>query len=315
MRFHICNIEPNNYRYGHFLDDFCRLVCFSLESLGHTCSMGCNQLEPDRVNIIFGGHMLSSVEQVEAIAQSCKYIAVQHEILNSDGVNLSKNMAHFRNVYLPFLQRAIGVWEGIPRNVPVLERLGLKAGFFRGGYHPAMEEVRHKPVKDIDFLFYGSITPYRRHMLELLGTRGHMVVAVFDVRASYRNDLIARAKVNVAPIQGPGMEHFAYGRVCYLINNRALVVVQQCEDQQWLESTFVTASEEQWVDVCHATLCRPDRDSLVESFVERFRAMPFTRQVEGLLEATLSSGSSAGPGLVFANGFQDAVAGASELRA
>ena len=293
MRFHLCNVEPQGYAWGHFLDDFCRLVCYSLETLGHTCTMGCNQIEPERINIIFGGHTLGTVEHVDTIAGSCQYIALQHEILNPDGINLSRNQQHFEQVYLPFLRRSLAVWEGIPRNLAPLQKLGIKTAFFRGGYHPAMEEVRPKLERDIDFLFYGSITPYRRAMLERLSERGHLVIAVFDSRATYRNDLIGRAKVNLAPVQGPGMEHFAYGRVCYLLNNQSLVVVQRCEDQSWLDACFIPAAEYDWVDVCEQTLLRPDRDALQKENCARFRRIPFTEQIQRLLESTFSHDSSA----------------------
>lgn len=288
VKFHVCNIEPQGYAFGHFLDDFCRLMCYSLESLGHSCSLACNQIEPDCINIVFGGHMLGTAEHVETIASACSYIAMQHEVLNRDGVNLSQNRQHFQNVYLPFLRRAVAVWEGIPRNLAPLEDFGVKTAFFRGGYHPALEEVQPKLKRDIDFLFYGSITPYRRRMLERLSERGYRVIAAFDPRAAYRNDLIGRAKVNVAPIQGPGMEHFAYGRVCYLLNNRSIVVVERCEDQQWLDSCFVTTSTEFWVDICEQTLLRDDRDAIRDEFCERYRKMPFTEQLQRLLDATFS---------------------------
>jgi hypothetical protein len=250
--------------------------------------MSCNQIEPDRINIVLGGHMLGAREQVDNISQACAYIALQHEILNADGVNLTKNPEHFNNVYLPFLQSALVVWEGIPRNLPTLRKLGLRTATFRGGYHPAMREVQRKRERDIDFLFYGSITPYRRQLLEQLSARGYQVVAVFDPRSTYRNDLIGRAQVNLAPIQGTGMEHFAYGRVCYLLNNDSLVVVQRCEDQAWLESCFISASTAHWVDVCEQTLLRNDRDRVRDEFCERFRSFPFVEQMQRLLDVTFS---------------------------
>lgn len=292
MKFHICNLENRGASFSHFLDDFCRLVCFSLESLGHSCSISPNQIEPERINIIFGGHMLKTPENVDTIAGACTYIAVQHEILNKHGVNLSGDVRHFQDVYLPFLRRAMMVWEGIPRNLPPLQKLGIRAAFFRGGYHPGLADVRLKRERDIDFLFYGSVTAYRHQMIERLRQRGHQVVAVFDVRPIYRNDLIARAKVNLAPIQGQGMEHFASGRVCYLLNNRSLVVVQQCEDQEWLEHCFVTSSAEHWVDICEQTLQRRDREHICEEYADRFRALPFTDQLEGLLTSTFGTAQS-----------------------
>jgi hypothetical protein len=292
MKFHICNFEPEGYPFGHFLDDFCRLLNYSLESLGHACSMGRNQLEPSRINIIFGGHMLGNVSEVDQISRACRYIAIQHEILNPHGVNQNGNLQHFQEVYLPLLRRAAMVWEGIPRNLKPLEKLGIRAAFFRGGYHPYLQDIHLKRDRDIDFLFYGSITPHRRQMLERVQQRGYQVVATFDARAVFRNDLIARTKVNLAPIQGDGMEHFAAGRVCYLLNNRSLVVVERCEDQGWLEHCFVPATAEQWADVCEQTLLRQDREEIREEFAERYQQLPFTDQVESLLDATFAAGGT-----------------------
>lgn len=286
MKFHICNVEPQGYPWAHFLDDACRLFCYALESLGHSCSLGGNQLEPDRMNIVFCGHLLTTPEQVETIASSCQYIAIQHEVLNNRSVNLTGTPEHFRDVYLPFMRRAVAVWEGTARNLVPLREMGVRTAFFRGGYHPWMQDIHLRRERDIDFLFYGSITPYRRQLLEQLSARGRVVVAVFDPRPHYRNDLIARTKVHLAPIQGPSMEHFAYGRVGYLLNNEGLVVVERCESQDWLEHCFITASSDNWVDVCEQTLVRADREEIRIEFAARYRQLPFTEQVQHLLEET-----------------------------
>lgn len=294
MKFHICTIEPQGYQWAYMLDDGCRLFCYALESLGHSCSMGLNQLEPDRINIIFCGHLLVARENVQAIAQGCRYIAIQHEILAPGGINQHGTPEHFEQVYLPFLRNAVAVWEGIPRNLPPLRNLGLQPAFFRGGHHPWMNEIHPRREQDIDFLFYGSITPYRRQMLERLAERGHRIVAVFDARPAYRNDLISRAKVHLAPIQGPGMEHFAYGRVGYLLNNNGLVVVERCQGQEWLEHCFVTAPTEHWVDVCEQTLARRDRDEIRREFAARYERIPFVDQVAHLLKATFGGAAVGG---------------------
>jgi hypothetical protein len=289
MKFHVCNIEPQGYPFGHFLDDSCRLFSSALESLGHSCSIGCNRLEPDRMNIIFCGHLLRSPDEVNTVAGACRYIAIQHEVLKEDGVNLTQDTAHYHQVYLPFLRRAHCVWEGTARNKPILDRMNLRSVIFRGGYHPGLEDVRPKRERDLDFLFYGSVTPHRRRMLERLTERGHQVVAIFDHRSTYRNDLIARAKVNLAPIQGPGMEHFAYGRVCYLLNNQSLVVVEKGFDQEWLQDCFISASADNWVDICEQTLSRSDQNEIRAEFCDRFRRLPFVEQMQNLLDQSFDT--------------------------
>ncbi|MFV2065384.1 MAG: hypothetical protein ACC645_00280 [Pirellulales bacterium] len=291
MKFHIAAVEPKGFAYGHFLDELCKTLCFGLESLGHDCSIGFNRLDGTRTNIVVGAHLFTSPQDVETIAQQGPYIAIQSEIVRPEGVNLYRDQQQYEMVYLPFLRRAMAVWEGVPTNVAVLERLDIRAQLLLGGYHPAMEEVVHKQTKDIDFLFYGSVTPHRRSLLQALQQRGYRLEVVFDVRAMFRNDLIARTKVNLAPAQGQGMDHLAWGRICFLLNNRSLVVVEQSDNQQWLEHCFPSAETHRWVDLCEETLNAPDRIEKTVMYYERFRAMPYTEQLERVLDESLGAES------------------------
>ena len=158
------------------------------------------------------------------------------------------------------------------------------------GYHPAMEEILPKPNKDIDFLFCGSITPHRKKLIDELGARGGKVVTIFDDAAMYRNDLIARTRVNLAPNQGPGMNHFGGSRVLYLVNNRSIVVVERCHDQAMYEHCFPSADTEQWVDLCMETLRRPDLTQITEEYYERFKKIRMVDFIEPLLEKYFSAG-------------------------
>ena len=284
MRYNIAAVEPVNCGFGHFLDDSCRYLCYGLESLGHDCTIGFNQIESGCMNIIVGGHNLSSPADVDAIADSGDYILIQSEILHEDRINTAQNDERYKHVYLPLMQRAHSIWEGTHRNIPALDKLGLRHQFLLGGYQPQMEEVKHKKNKDIDFLFYGSVTPHRQHMLNALDAKDHRMAVVFDVRATFRNDLIARSHLNACPRQGGGMNHFPWGRICYLLNNRSLPVVESCEDQEWLEHCFPWSDSKRWVNLCENTLQRPDRDEFAEQCFDRFRAMPFKNQLQKVLD-------------------------------
>jgi hypothetical protein len=209
-------------------------------------------------------------------------------MIKPDGINVARNKEQMETVYLPLLMGAAAVWDGSRDNIAALERYDIRATYLVGGYHPAMEEIIHKKNKDIDFLFYGSITPHRREMLRALEQRGCQVCVTFDVRAIYRNDLIARAKVNLSPGQGAGMGQLPWSRICYLLNNGSLCVVERCHDQAWLEHCFLSASTDHWIDLCRDTLHRPDRCQIAEEFAERFRKMPFADRLAEVLESSLS---------------------------
>ena len=292
MKFHIAFLEAKNYRYGYLLDTACKYLCCGLEALGHDCTIGLNQLQSGRLNIIFGGHALRTPNDIDAIAAAGPYIVYQTERLGTDGIKYWQDKTQYEQVYLNFLRRAAAVWEGVPANVPILNSYGVPCRMLMGGYLPALEEIVHKRTKDIDFLFFGSITPHRRQMLQALQQRGYRTVTVFDARAVFRNDLIARAKVNLALRHDRTPGHLSWGRVCYLLNNRSLVCVERCIDQQWLEHCFPSADTEEWIALCEHTLMRPDRDAFAEEASERFRQIPFTEQLEKTLEGMSSSAAA-----------------------
>ncbi|MCS6850787.1 MAG: hypothetical protein NZ700_06420 [Gemmataceae bacterium] len=284
MKFNVAVVDPQGYPYTHFLYYFCKLLCYGLESLGHDCVISRNSLEPGRMTIIVGGHLLQSADQVDAIARAGPYIVLQTEVIKHGMIGEWNNQNQFRATYVPLLQRAYRVWEVIPHQVPLLAQIGVDAQLLLGGYHPALEEVRHKKEKDIDFLFFGSVTPHRREQLQRLQQRGHRLVVVFDEDLIFRNDLIARTKVNLCLRTSTALNHLPWGRICDLLNNRSLVVAEQCLEQDWLQHCFAWAPTESWVDLCEQTLLRPDREHVAAEYCERFRQMPFTDRLASVLE-------------------------------
>src|SRR5208282_1614878 len=173
MKFNVAVIDPKGYAYTHFLFYFCKLICHGLESLGHDCIVSRNAFDPGRTNIVVGGHLLSSPDQVDFIARLGPYIVLQSEAIQFGMVGLWDNKPQYQAVYVPLLKRARTVWEVIPHQLPILESMGARAQLFLGGYHPALEEVIHKETKDIDFLFFGSMTPHRQAQLVKLQARGY----------------------------------------------------------------------------------------------------------------------------------------------
>lgn len=292
MRFAVCVIEPPGYKYSHFLYDVCRYTCFSIESAGYECCILRNQFTHDRVNIIVGAHNQTDPSIIKKIRQAGNYILGQSEIITGDSVNNWAIQKSFAEVYLPLMKQAKAVWTGIETNVEALKKLGIEAEQFLMGYHPRMEEICHKPNKDIDFLFCGSITEHRRKLLNELIKRGARVVTMFDDAAMYRNDLIARARINLAPNQGVEMDHFSGSRIAYLLNNRAVVVVERCRDQAMYEHCFPWAETAQWVDLCMETLHRPDLAQITEEYHESFKKIRMVDLITPLLENFISKTES-----------------------
>jgi len=285
-------IEPEGSKYAHFLYDICKYLCYGIESAGYSCCILRNRLASDRVNVLMGAHNLTDPTIAETIKKTGPYILLQSEIITGDTINHWPHQKAFQDIYLPLMREASAVWTGVQANVEALKNLEIEADLLLTGYHPLMEEIHHKTDKDIDFLFCGSITPHRKKLLDELRARGGNVFTMFDDAAMYRNDLIARAKINLAPNQGPGMNHFGGSRVLYLLNNRSLVVVERCFDQAMYEHCFPWAETEHWVDLCLATLNRPDLKQITEEYYQRFKEIRMVDLISPLIEKYIAKNAA-----------------------
>ena len=284
MRFNIVMISGAGFEYIHFLFDPARMLCDALEDLGHPTVLSHNNLLPDRINILISAHTIEDPAVVREIIDSgVDYVVLQSEVIRDGNVNLTGDRAQFENCFLPLLRGARAVWDGLPENVPQLQALGLRASLFQSGHHRSMETLEHKPLKDIDYLFFGSVSDHRRRLLSALEAHGRRVVVCFDAPALYRDDLIARARVHLAPRRMAAMSHLAYGRVLSLAANACVTVVETCVDQGWLEDCFVHADTDGWVELCEATLARDDLEELGLSFRAALREKPLLEHLGPLV--------------------------------
>lgn len=285
MRFNVVLLADGGFRYLHFLFDPARMLCDALEDLGHPSILSRNNLVADRVNVLLAAHTIRDPAVAQQIADAgIDYVVLQSEVVRDGQVNLAGDREQFERCYLPLLAGARVVWEGLPEQVPILRQMGLPVRRFFGGYHPCMEVVSPRRSKDIDFLFIGSVSEHRRRLLKSLESRGHRVVVCFDAPALYRDDLIARSRVHLAPRRMASMRHLAYGRILSLVANRVVVAVERCADQGWLEDCFVHADTQDWVDLCERTLARDDLDELGQTFYERVRSKPLLEHLGPLVD-------------------------------
>ena len=285
MKFSMCIMEMEGYKYSHFLYDVCKNYCYIIERAGYECCMVRNTLYSDRINIIMGTHTLTDPAKVEQIISSGKYVILQSEVLRENGIAGWPDQKTFHTIYVPLMKRAQAVWDGLEINHPHLRKLGIEPelSVTRFGYLPSMEEIHHKKKKDIDFLYFGSLTPHRKKLIDNLKAKGGNVVYAFDEAAIFRNDLIARARVNLAPNQAPGINHVT-SKVLYLLNNRCVVVVERCGDQDWVEHCFPSADTEEWVDLCLETIRRPELDQLAGQYFEQYKKLDMTDMIRPLLD-------------------------------
>ncbi len=136
----------------------------------------------------------------------------------------------FRN-FLRLARFAEATWCLAPEQVESYRRAtgSNRVHCFRFGFVEPQERLTHLPEteKDIDFLFTGSMTPYRRRILEALSHRGHRVLTVGPMTPSpMRADLVGRARVCLNLKQSPEWEHPSVNRFHYHLVRRSLLVTQ-----------------------------------------------------------------------------------------
>lgn len=294
-RFAVVMIEPPGWAKAHFWYDVCRYLCHGLEALGYDCCIACNEFPQGRTPIVVGFCHLERLRPglVPLPREVGPYILFQTELVgrNAWGLALSPpewttagDLECWRTVHEPLMRQAAAVWSAMPSNLAPLAEIGIEAEWLPLGYLPAMEEVVAKGSQDIDFLYYGTDIAHKLDMLAGLRARGATVVHGGAAPWMYRNDLIARAKVHLVPHRGLGQESLGTAKVCYLCNQGALCVVEECRDIEPYEGCFVHAPTERWAEVCLETLARPDREDLAAACFERFCAIRFEDALRPLVE-------------------------------
>jgi hypothetical protein len=290
MRFNVTLIDPPAYKFAHLLTDIVRTTAYGLRDLGHEANLTVNHIDGDATNIIFGMHLLTADEATSIANSGARYIPVQTEHLQIDAASgeihgfFQGNQ--FEAMFARLMQNAETVWEGYT-DLAVYRKMGVpteRVRRFRPGYARDLEDIQHRafPCKDIDVLFFGSVTPYRS---QILNTLQGMRVATFEFGPSaFRNDMIARAKLNVSLHATPQTDYFPQPRTAYLLNNKACVVAETSSDWPPMRALVTETSTQDFADCCRQLLDTPrELESRAQSGYEGFKSMPMSDVLAELL--------------------------------
>jgi hypothetical protein len=222
MKFNIAYLGPE--WLFHLRRDFILVLKYSLEDLGHQANLAGSSLDSTAVNLIIGAYFLKP-DQIQLIAKSgCKYINVNTEIIADNMLNYNPDKVDFMGAYLPMMRAGLARWDVIEDNIPEYVKYGSPAHFLRWGYHQAMQDIDHRTNKDLDYYFFGMISPRRKAILTKLDSAGLKGIADHSCPYFLRNDRIARSKVNLNLIQDDKYSHVNSFRICYLANNNCHIL-------------------------------------------------------------------------------------------
>jgi len=272
-KFTVCIVNPPGYVHSMCFWDVAVLVNASLETLGHSSSICFNRLSEDCTNIVLGYHL---IEYGDALKRY-RYIPYQLEQLGAEDGRCSDNV-------MRVLETAADVWDTSLDNVDFLNRFGIRAKLLPIGFHEKLSRVQHAVVKDIDVLFYGSMSDRRRTVLEGLAAVPGLNVSYFGgLYGSQRDATIARAKI-VLNIHFFPAQILEVVRVSYLLNNACLVLTEQSGSNPYDGVPLSTSRHEELVDEARRLLSSPDtmeelRTSGYSTFKDRYSMPQLLRSV------------------------------------
>lgn len=295
MKFNIAYFGPE--WLFHLRRDFILATQYGLRDLGHDVTLSGLQVDAGRFNLVVGAYFLPPAELRRIEQSGIAFAHMNTEVIAQDMLNFNPAKVDFMGSYLPSLRAGRFVWDVILDNLAEHRRYGVNAHFMRWGWHPRLEDVEHRADKDLDFYFFGMMSPRRQAIVEELGRRGFTGAADHSCPYFLRNDRIARARVNLNIVQEDRYTHVNSFRICYLANNRCAIVSEAESDPAgYLELADVVHAREEIADAVAALLAGGRWKARGEAAYERFRARRMTACMEELLDATFGGAARAAAG-------------------
>jgi hypothetical protein len=290
MKFNVTLIDPPNYKYAHLLTDICRTIAYGLRDLGFECDLTVNSIDAGYTNIIVGTHLLTVADITAIIDTGALYIPLQSESVYHDPksgiVSSSYQGQQFESIARPLMEHAVAVWDALTE-VKLLRRLSIrddKVKRFSMGYCQGLEDIVHRPLdrKDVDILFFGSITPHRA---KIFATLQGLSVAAFQYGPSaFRNDMIARAKINLSLHSASDLDYFPQPRTGYLLNNKAFVLAETSIDHPAMRALVADVNADAFRERCaHFLSHTAELESQAEAAYEAYRHIRMADMLDAIL--------------------------------
>ena len=210
MKFNVCTVKPKNYSHSDAFWELAELITYSLRDLEKDVILTLNEVLPDRINILFGAHLLNNSD-----------LPASAIIFNTE--QLWNGVEHWVERILE-LGKKYTILDYDDNNLEFLKKNGCKNVLkFQIGYHEKLNRIPIRKNKDIDVLFYGSLKDKRKNLLTKLAQSGLIVKHLFGVYGPQRDEYISRAKI-ILNCHLYEAKIFEVVRVHYLVNNKIPVV-------------------------------------------------------------------------------------------
>ncbi len=184
---HLCIVQPPGYVHSMALLDAALYFRHQLHRLGAEVSVAKNRLRHDAVNLMFGAHLGFSSEMAGTFC--CVFVNLE-QLGDGGSAVPAEYLESLRNV--PVIDYDAG-------NVAAYSRDDQGVPLISFGYAPYLRSMAHGSAplekRPIDLLFFGSMNPRRKRIIERIERTG-CTVAAFDgpVYGPERDAVIVQAR-------------------------------------------------------------------------------------------------------------------------
>ena len=221
----VCIVRPKNYVHYQAFIEIVELLHFSLLDLNYKSQITFNYFDekPESLNIVFGAHLLND-DLIDIVPKNTV-------IFNTEQIeSITKEWS---SKLLKLASKKIKFWDYSKYNLDYLfKKIQIKGELFQIGYQKELHRIEHKKNKDIDVLFYGSVNPRRKEVLDELIKKKVKVKSLFGVYGKERDDIIANSKI-ILNMHMYDSKIFEIIRVFYLLTNGIAVVSEVGENTKY----------------------------------------------------------------------------------
>ncbi len=306
--------------YGNHNDDAVHmydtlmLVKHGLASAGHKVDLS-RYMVPGKINIIIEYFSYDFIEAAKSVAASSgtEFILIATEFITGDTFNLFEPVSgedqficeHYNNLgswkkrYLTFIkmyEMSRAVWHLSENQVsPYREKLRNDNIFYLPhGYLEGLSAVEVRPwhYRDIDIIFTGTLTPYRKSILDELALTGITIDSIPVSTPPYiRDDMVARSKLAINIKQNKNWKYPSNSRFYYHLVNASPLLSELTEYECDLSHYIMHADSINFLESCMELLERGE--GLIDEYRERQREfrhdLPMKELAEALIDRTFGS--------------------------
>ncbi|MFM7313073.1 MAG: rhamnan synthesis F family protein, partial [Cyanobium sp.] len=283
--FTIVTIEPVGYIHVRAFDEIRVLLYYSLLELGHSVSLRTNSFADGGIPIVLGAHLLPDNRLPELPQDAI--------IFNTEQLSGQYTTWCDRIVWLAKRHR---VWDYSSVNIEFLhsriDDAGERFQRLRLGYHEKLEKIERKPSRHAEFVFFGSLSSYRKTLLDSLGDSETLKIKVYaGIYGLSRNLILSKCKaaLNMHSQESRILE---WPRLIHLIANRVPCIallhpLTRSEDEQL--SYLLPCPEQGAITRLERYFDQPDQlEEHADQAWQRFRQERQADYIESTLDCSIS---------------------------